>query len=197
MPSPARLAALAPVSLTVLVQEMVDVSGVTFNSIVAREYGIPAVLGTGVATRRITDGARVLVNGDVGTVTLLDEPRTRRPHHRSPAAAGAPGHEWSAHPSPARWPWESPPGGSDVAQADPGSTARPPLRCSAPRRLSYTGVKIVGVRLVWPVVHIGKVFAEELIPTATVINSPWRLSPCKLRYHRAGTQSHNVPPLRT
>jgi rifampicin phosphotransferase len=50
-----------------------DASGVTFSSIVAREYGIPAVLGTGVATRRITDGARVLVNGDVGTVTLLEE----------------------------------------------------------------------------------------------------------------------------
>lgn len=43
------------------------------SSIVAREYGIPAVLGTGVATRRIPDGARVLLDGDAGTVTLLDE----------------------------------------------------------------------------------------------------------------------------
>jgi phosphoenolpyruvate-protein kinase (PTS system EI component) len=43
------------------------------SSIVAREYGIPAVLGTGVATRRITDGALVRVDGDAGTVTLLDE----------------------------------------------------------------------------------------------------------------------------
>ena len=39
----------------------------------AREYGIPAVLGTDVATRRIPDGARVRVDGEAGTVTLLDE----------------------------------------------------------------------------------------------------------------------------
>jgi len=38
---------------------------------VAREYGIPAVLGTNVATRRIPDGARVRVDGDAGIVTLL------------------------------------------------------------------------------------------------------------------------------
>jgi phosphohistidine swiveling domain-containing protein len=42
------------------------------GSIVAREYGIPAVLGTGVATRRIESGQRVTVNGDAGTVSLLD-----------------------------------------------------------------------------------------------------------------------------
>jgi pyruvate,water dikinase len=42
------------------------------GSIVAREYGIPAVLGTGVATRRIESGQRVTVDGDAGTVTLLD-----------------------------------------------------------------------------------------------------------------------------
>src|SRR5829696_4534857 len=42
------------------------------SSIVAREYGIPAVLGTGVATRRIQSGQSVRVDGDAGTVTLLD-----------------------------------------------------------------------------------------------------------------------------
>jgi pyruvate,water dikinase len=51
-----------------------DVGGpLSHSSIVAREYAIPAVLGTGVATRRITDGARIRVDGDAGTVTLLDE----------------------------------------------------------------------------------------------------------------------------
>ena len=51
-----------------------DVGGpLSHSSIVAREYGIPAVLGTGVATRRIADGALVRVDGDAGTVTLLDE----------------------------------------------------------------------------------------------------------------------------
>jgi pyruvate,water dikinase len=50
-----------------------DVGGpLSHSSIVAREYGIPAVLGTNVATRRIPDGARLLVDGDAGTVTLLD-----------------------------------------------------------------------------------------------------------------------------
>jgi phosphohistidine swiveling domain-containing protein len=42
------------------------------GSIVAREYGIPAVLGTGVATKRIQSGQRVTVDGGAGTVTLLD-----------------------------------------------------------------------------------------------------------------------------
>jgi pyruvate,water dikinase len=50
-----------------------DVGGpLSHSSIVAREYGIPAVLGTSVATRRIRDGQRIRVDGDAGTVTLLD-----------------------------------------------------------------------------------------------------------------------------
>ena len=50
-----------------------DVGGpLSHGSIVAREYGIPAVLGTGVATRRIESGQMVRVDGDAGTVTLLD-----------------------------------------------------------------------------------------------------------------------------
>src|SRR3712207_6978314 len=50
-----------------------DIGGVlAHGSIVAREYDIPAVMGTGVATRRIRSGQRVRVNGDAGTVTLLD-----------------------------------------------------------------------------------------------------------------------------
>jgi pyruvate,water dikinase len=48
-----------------------DVGGpLSHGSIVAREYGIPAVLGTGVATRRIESGQQVEVDGDAGTVTL-------------------------------------------------------------------------------------------------------------------------------
>ena len=43
------------------------------GSIVAREYGIPAVLGTGSATRRLSDGDLVAVDGDAGTVRW-DEP---------------------------------------------------------------------------------------------------------------------------
>ncbi|MBB2912085.1 pyruvate,water dikinase [Streptosporangium becharense] len=40
-------------------------------SIVARELGIPAVVGTGNATMRLRDGARIRVDGERGTVELL------------------------------------------------------------------------------------------------------------------------------
>jgi len=85
-----------------------DVGGpLSHSSIVAREYGIPAVLGTNVATRRIPDGARVRVDGEAGTVTLLDEPgggadEAPEPAHSAgrraavalAAAAGAAGVVW-------------------------------------------------------------------------------------------------------
>jgi rifampicin phosphotransferase len=41
------------------------------SAIVAREYGIPGVVGTREATQRIADGARVRVDGDSGEVTIL------------------------------------------------------------------------------------------------------------------------------
>jgi len=48
-----------------------DVGGpLSHGSIVAREYGIPAVLGTGVATKRIRSGQVVTVDGSAGVVTL-------------------------------------------------------------------------------------------------------------------------------
>jgi pyruvate,water dikinase len=40
------------------------------TAIVAREFGTPGVVGTGEATRRVPDGARLLVDGDRGTVEL-------------------------------------------------------------------------------------------------------------------------------
>ena len=50
-----------------------DIGGpLSHSSIVAREYGIPAVLGTAVATRRIRSGQMIKVDGDAGTVRLLD-----------------------------------------------------------------------------------------------------------------------------
>jgi pyruvate,water dikinase len=49
-----------------------DVGGpLSHGSIVAREYGIPAVLGTDSATKHIADGQLITVNGDTGLVTLL------------------------------------------------------------------------------------------------------------------------------
>jgi rifampicin phosphotransferase len=48
-----------------------DVGGLlSHSSIVAREYHIPAVLGTGVATERINIGQRITVDGDGGVVTI-------------------------------------------------------------------------------------------------------------------------------
>src|SRR5205823_12534018 len=48
-----------------------DVGGpLSHSSIVAREYHIPAVLGTGVATEWLHTGQNVTMDGDAGTVTL-------------------------------------------------------------------------------------------------------------------------------
>ena len=44
-------------------------------AIVAREYGIPAVVGTREATTMFADGARVRVNGDTGIVELVEAGR--------------------------------------------------------------------------------------------------------------------------
>ena len=50
-----------------------DIGGtMSHMAIVAREYGMPAVVGTGSATKRIKDGQRIRVDGDSGTVTILD-----------------------------------------------------------------------------------------------------------------------------
>jgi phosphohistidine swiveling domain-containing protein len=43
-------------------------------AIVAREYGIPGIVGTKVATQMIADGARVRVDGSTGEVRVLSAP---------------------------------------------------------------------------------------------------------------------------
>ncbi|HKE43840.1 MAG TPA: PEP-utilizing enzyme, partial [Steroidobacteraceae bacterium] len=49
-----------------------DIGGsMSHAAIVAREYGLPAVVGTGTATSRIKDGQRIRVDGGRGVVTLL------------------------------------------------------------------------------------------------------------------------------
>ncbi len=42
------------------------------GSIVAREFGIPAVLGLGNVTKRLKSGQRIRVDGDAGTIEMLD-----------------------------------------------------------------------------------------------------------------------------
>ncbi|AMM34426.1 hypothetical protein SA2016_3769 [Sinomonas atrocyanea] len=50
-----------------------DIGGMMCHAaIVCREYGLPAVVGTGFATARLTTGQRVRIDGRKGTVELLD-----------------------------------------------------------------------------------------------------------------------------
>jgi rifampicin phosphotransferase len=50
---------------------VVDSGAASHAAIVAREYGIPAVMGTIEGTQKLTDGQRVMVDGDQGRVALL------------------------------------------------------------------------------------------------------------------------------
>jgi pyruvate,water dikinase len=47
-------------------------SALCHAAIVAREHGIPAIVATGNATRQLRDGQRVQVDGNRGTVSLVD-----------------------------------------------------------------------------------------------------------------------------
>ena len=42
------------------------------GSIVAREYGIPAVVGTGIGTQRIKHEQQITIDGDLGSVKIED-----------------------------------------------------------------------------------------------------------------------------
>lgn len=51
-----------------------DIGGITAHgSIVAREYGIPAVLGTGNITERVKSGQTITIDGDSGVVSLVED----------------------------------------------------------------------------------------------------------------------------
>jgi len=68
-----------------------DTGGTTSHpAVLSREFGIPAVVGTSVATKRIRTGDRIRVNGSAGTVELLGSAAT--------SAASADG---AAGPAPA------------------------------------------------------------------------------------------------
>lgn len=51
-----------------------DIGGVMSHAaIVSREYGLPAVVGTGTGTQKVGSGDRIRVDGDSGVVTILSE----------------------------------------------------------------------------------------------------------------------------
>ena len=55
---------------------MTDTGGILSHcAIVAREYGIPAVVGVGGATAAIRDGQTVEVDGDAGVVRIVGRVR--------------------------------------------------------------------------------------------------------------------------
>jgi phosphohistidine swiveling domain-containing protein len=56
---------------TGLVTDMGGILG--HGSIVAREYGIPAVVGTGNITQRVKSGQEICVDGDTGIVKILSD----------------------------------------------------------------------------------------------------------------------------
>jgi pyruvate,water dikinase len=58
-----------------VVGALVTASGglLTHAAVVAREFGIAAVVGAAGATTAIPDGAMVIVDGSKGIVTILDE----------------------------------------------------------------------------------------------------------------------------
>lgn len=47
---------------------------ISHGAVVAREYGIPAVVGVGEAAFRLKDGQIVRVNGEAGTIEIITEP---------------------------------------------------------------------------------------------------------------------------
>jgi pyruvate, water dikinase len=50
-----------------------DIGGIMSHAaIVSREYGLPAVVGTGTATSRIKTGQMLRVDGSTGVVQILD-----------------------------------------------------------------------------------------------------------------------------
>jgi pyruvate,water dikinase len=54
----------------------------THGAVIAREYGLPAVVGVEQATRLIRDGQQIRVNGTVGYVEILPQ----MPRHLSVSA---------------------------------------------------------------------------------------------------------------
>jgi phosphoenolpyruvate-protein kinase (PTS system EI component) len=57
-----------------------DTGGTTSHpAVLAREFGIPAVVGTSVATRRIGTGDLIRVNGTTGLVDILKKVEDARP----------------------------------------------------------------------------------------------------------------------
>ncbi len=49
-------------------------SAISHGAVVAREYGLPAVVNLPHVTHKLRTGQRVRLDGDAGTITLIDDP---------------------------------------------------------------------------------------------------------------------------
>ncbi|WP_371305675.1 PEP-utilizing enzyme [Rhodococcus zopfii] len=65
----------------------------THGAVIAREYGLPAVVGVENATRLIRDGQRIRVNGTDGYVEILSESHKRR-DSQALGTSSIPGESW-------------------------------------------------------------------------------------------------------
>ncbi len=65
-----------------------DTGGTTSHpAVLSREFGIPAVIGTSIATRTIGTGDRIRVDGSTGTVEILDRAVARATRPGTPVGA--------------------------------------------------------------------------------------------------------------
>ena len=72
--APATMPAWTPLFATVAAV-VTDAGGMLSHAaVVAREYNIPAVLGTGKATSVLRDGQTIEVDGDAGSVRIVQSP---------------------------------------------------------------------------------------------------------------------------
>ena len=77
----------APV-FTKIAAAVSDIGGIMAHAaIVSREYGLPAVVGTGFGTKTIKTGQRVRVDGSRGIVTVLDAPSASEKSSEASTAA--------------------------------------------------------------------------------------------------------------
>ena len=67
-----------------------DTGGTTSHpAVLSREFGIPAVIGTSIATKRIRTGDRIRVDGSKGVVEVLESGEAAMPTERPAAAVGS------------------------------------------------------------------------------------------------------------
>ena len=96
----------------------------THAATVSREYGIPCVVGTSVATSRITTGDLIEVDGTKGTVTIME--RAAGPPEGAPDSDGGVGLRGLARDrrrneaEPRQTPWASPAGRRRGRELRPG-----------------------------------------------------------------------------